>query len=132
MISLEAGDKFAEFPPNPMQFRAICLGFYSSMDLPTSGKAFDEFQRLHYQSSHQIHPVVRYMAKKLPESFYKIETVAEAWKEFSQVYDKVCNLLYQGHALPELPEPKTIKKAPSKAVSRRHLDQMKAYLSGKK
>lgn len=130
LISLEAGNRFAEYPPNPTQFRSICLGFYSDIKLPSKKEVFNEIQSLSWRKNDRnLHPLVRYIARSLPKSFYQTDYLYLVWEQFVRVYDQVCDLIYQGHALPEIPAASPMPKVSSEKTAKAHLSQMKTLLS---
>ena len=51
--------KHAEFPPNCLEFKAICMGFYEDLKLPKSSEAYREIKNQAYFSHAQrSHPVI--------------------------------------------------------------------------
>ena len=99
--TLSGGAKFAEYPPNCLQFRALCLAFYEELNLPQVGAAYKEIRLRSYVNSHYwSHPVVKFTASKLPVDFLMIENEQKAYALFVEAYTQVCNLVKQGHKLP--------------------------------
>ncbi|STX59205.1 hypothetical protein [Legionella geestiana] len=122
--------KFCDFPPNPLQFRALCLAWYEEIDLPSAGAAFNEIQR-HASCAHQMgwsHPVVRYIAAKLPADFMRIDDVQRAWKMFVPLYETACNLMRQGHVLPKVDVSPVHVHSRRREIARQHLNEIKKIL----
>ncbi len=121
--------KFAEFLPNCLQFRAICLGFYEDLNLPKSMDAYREIKNRAYLSqSHWSHPVIKFIASQLPQNFLEIRDEQTAYALFEKIYKEVCDLLKQGHALPEAKENLMLVKQPNRKLAQHYLSQMKQAL----
>lgn len=136
IMTLKAGLKFAEFPPNAMQFKALCLAFYDEdIKLPSITRTFDEIcDFVNSGSMHFSHPIVKYIASKMDENFYQHarDRRYHACKDsLQQVYDAACYVLRQGFELPEvILHPRCIRTS-TPAVARKHLNSFKLHLSGK-
>lgn len=130
--SLEMGLKFAEFPPNPMQFRALCMSFYADLKLPTASEAYQEiYEYEQYGRQCFSHPVVHFAAYQLlGNDFYGLERDCERYPLFKKAYEEVCLMARKGHPLPELKAmPKPFKKT-STEVANRHIREMQRLLKG--
>lgn len=125
---LSAGDKFCEFPPNCLQFKALCLSFYQDMKLPKVHEAYREIKNRSYTNAPYSHKLVKFIAYRLPADFLAIEPESVAYALFKKVYEQVSQLVKQGHAIPEVME--TLKRpSPSNpAVAKTHLSQLKRLL----
>lgn len=129
---VKGDSQFCNYPPNPLQFRALCLAYYEEQKLPGVGAAFDEIrQKASYGFVGWSHPVVKYTASKLTQEFLKIEDVNKAFTLFCPIYEKVCNLVKQGHQLPDIGTKVFYVKGSNKEIARAHLSQMKQLLGGK-
>jgi hypothetical protein len=129
---LEMGLKFAEFPPNALQFRALCLSFYADLKLPTAREAYQEiYEYEQYGCQSFSHPVVHFAAcQLLGKDFYGIERDCDRYPLFKKAYEEVCLMARKGHPVPEIKAmPKPYKKA-SIEVADRHLAKMKQVLKG--
>ncbi|KTD39635.1 hypothetical protein Lmor_0001, partial [Legionella moravica] len=42
--NLSGNGKFAEYPPNCLQFKALCMAFYDDLKLPKASDAYWEFK----------------------------------------------------------------------------------------
>lgn len=125
-----AGGKFLEFPPNCLQFRALCLAFYDDLKLPSVTEAYQEIRRHAYDDDRRwTHPVIRFTASRLPKGFLQQD---HNQHDFQDIYDQVCHLLKQGHPLPEIDEPELGVKPIDRAVGRTHLQRLKELLTGGK
>ncbi len=97
----DAQSQFRDYPPNPLQFRALCLAFYEELTLPNVGAAFNEIQLNYTLDKHSwSHPVVQYTAQKMGGALMNIEHQQEAFGVFKPIYEQVCHLVKQGHDLP--------------------------------
>ena len=130
-----AGDgRFSQYPPNSMEFKELCLAFYSDLRLPSAHDAFLEVQSSvrNYDPRHAwSHQVVIFTASRLPVAFLEIDNEAEAKKVFKRVYDEVCHRFKQGHDLPPvLNKPEIFRKRsqPNQLIARKYLDAMKQRL----
>ena len=123
--------QFCQYPPNSLEFKALCLAFYNDLQLPTVGKAFREVQNSAYGTRHHwSHEVVQFTASRLSSDFLKMEYEAEAYKVFKPVYEQVCHLIKQGHPIPPvLNKPVMLPSGPQNAsVAHHHLSVMKQRL----
>lgn len=126
--NLSAGDRFCEFPPNCLQFKALCLSFYQDMKLPKVHEAYREIKNRSYTNAPYSHKLVKFIAYRLPADFLAIEPESVAYALFKKVYEQVSQLVKQGHAIPEVMD--TLKRpSPSNpAVAKTHLSQLKRLL----
>lgn len=129
LMNLNQEGKFCEFPPNALQFRAICLDFYNDLNLPKASDAFREItNRAYIRNPKWSHEAVKFTALKLGPEFFRIETEGSSYPLFKEVYEKVCNLIKQGHELPKINKVVTLPKTSSKETAKRHLTQMRELL----
>lgn len=129
LMTLSKGDKFCEFPPNCLQFRALCLGFYSELRMPKPAEAHREVLNRAYTTNPQwSHIVVKYTAKKLGYKFLEIINEGESFAVFKEAYEQVCHLVRQGHSVPEIKEGVMLPKPQSKDVATKHLNLMRQRL----
>ena len=122
-----AGDgKFIEYPPNCLQFKALCLSFYEDLNLPNVSDAYRGITNSVYKNKKTwSHEVIEFIANKLPADFFKIEQEAQAYAVFKGIYSQVAHLLKQGHALPALIERKGLAVVRTPSVAMTHLQQIK-------
>ena len=67
---LKGAKAFIDFPPNCLQFKALCESFYEELNLPKASDAYQEIKsKIYITSNHWTHEVVRYIAHQLPEDF---------------------------------------------------------------
>ena len=125
----EAGDAFCEYPPNPMQFRKLCLAFYAEVRLPSVADAYNEIKRRAYTTSpHWSHLAVKFTANKLSENFLAIDDERAAYTLFKKTYAKVCHLARMGLEIPDIREPMLLGKPASRESALAHLKQLKQHL----
>ncbi len=121
--------KYAEFPPNCLEFKALCMGFYEDLKLPKASDAYREIKNQAYFSNTQwSHPAIRYIGSKLSDDFLEIRNEREAYQIFECIYKEVCDLLKQGHVLPESKEKLRIMKQPNRKLAQSYLSQMRQML----
>lgn len=129
LMNLSKGDKFCEFPPNCLQFRALCLGYYSDMRLPTAAQAHREVLNCAYAANPKwSHPVVKFTANRLGNQFFEIVNEGQSFSVFKEAYEQVCHLMRQGHQIPEIKEKVLLTKPLSKDVAISHLARMRQIL----
>lgn len=127
--NLSGGNKFVEFPPNCLQFKSLCLAFYEDLRLPKAAVAYREIkQNLYGKPRPWSHKIVKFTAARLPANFLLIEQEQEAYALFNAAYEKVCNLVRQGHEVPEIPEPTFLCRTSSKAIAQHYLQQIRQQL----
>ena len=125
--------KFAEFPPNCFQFRAVCLGFYEDLKLPKAIDAYREIKNRDYlRNSSWSHPVIKFIGSQLPQNFLEIRDEKTAYAVFERIYREVCDLLKQGHVLPEAKEDLMLMKQPNRQLAQFYINQMKQVLRAAK
>ena len=125
--------KFADFPPNCFQFLAVCLSFYEDLKLPKAGDAYQEIKNRDYLRDRQwSHPIIGFIASRLPKNFLKIRDEKTAYALFKRIYEEVCNLRKQGHELPEVKENLMLMKQPNRKLAQSYLAQMKEMLRAAK
>lgn len=126
--SLSAGQRFCEFPPNCLQFKALCLAYYEELNLPKAHEAYREIKNASYSSARYSHPVVKFIAHRLPEDFLLIEHEQVAFRLFKKVYEQVTDLVRQGHVIPDVKERLKRRSPSNKAIAETHLAQLKQWL----
>lgn len=125
--------RFATFPPICLEFRAVCLGFYDELKLPKAIEAYREIKnRAYLTTSSYSHPVVQYIASKLPNDFLEIRSERSAYEIFETIYKEVCLLVKQGHKLPQIKDNLILVKQPNRKLAQSHLAQMKQMLRAAK
>ena len=137
--SLSAGTKFCEFPPNCLQFKALCWAFYEDLKLPKLCDAEREMEE-HWTNPSKpwSHPAVRFAASRLPADFFEkgrepmtYQSLKEARDLFKNAYELTCDLVKQGHDINGVCE-KAISpiKPPSRTIAQTHLTALKQHLRG--
>ena len=126
---LSMGDKFTDFPPNCLQFRALCLAFYEDLHLPSTIDAYREVRgRMYMNTIHYSHPVIKLTAQRLSIEFLDIEDVGKAYAIFKEAYESVCFLVKQGHPLPQMPERTLMIRPQTRKIGAEQLAKMKRLL----
>lgn len=125
--------KYSEYAPNSLQFKGLCMSFYDDLGLPSASFAFREILNSAYGAGRiKQHPILAFMASRLPADFLKIEGEARAWSLFKPAYDQVCDLIKQGYSLPELSNahicPMHLPRSQDQSVAHSHLSAMKQRL----
>lgn len=131
--TLKAGEKFCDYPPNCLQFKALCLSFYDDLQLPAAGEAYREVKanlRL-LNDSYWTHPVVRYTAAKMMEAFLSEENEALVFKSFRDAYSQVCLLAKQGHPIPDVSIDYPKKKLTNPKTAQMYLNKLREMLGVK-
>lgn len=127
--ALSAGDKFLEYPPNCLQFKALCLAFYEDLRLPKASDAYQEIRNKSYSKNiNWSHAAVKFTAQRLSIDFLAIKQEAEAYALFKEVYGEVCHLVRQGHALPEMKDRVMLPKTPDHELAKMHLQTIRQQL----
>ncbi|HGU7212574.1 TPA: hypothetical protein ACTEN1_002869 [Legionella pneumophila] len=127
--NLAGNGKFAEYPPNCLQFKALCMAFYDDLGLPKARDAYQEITNSIYKSNPRwSHPLIEFIAQRLPENFFSIEQEAQAFGHFSRLYTEVCHLVKQGHELPESIKNKRAVPTRTPSVAHMHLQQIKHHI----
>lgn len=127
--SLKAGKEFLRYPPNCLEFRALCLSFYESLGLPSVNDAFIETQSQRYTNRpNWSHPAVKYTAIKLGRAFLAIEYKGEAFAVFENAYEQVCHLVRQGGVVPEVGDEMHLTGNKSREVAVCHLNNIRMML----
>ena len=73
---------------------------------------------------------MKYIAFHLPQDFLLIEQENQAYMLFETLYREICDLVRQGHELPEVSEPKLLRHEKNTGVGRHYLNLMKTELRG--
>lgn len=124
--------KYAEFPPNCLEFKALCMGFYEDLKLPKASNAYREIKNQAYFSNAQwSHPVIRYISSKLPDDFLEIRNEKDAYQIFEHIYEEVCSLVKQGHPIPEIKKDFKLVKHQNREIGRFYIQEMKKILGSK-
>jgi hypothetical protein len=83
LMNLNQEGKFCEFPPNCMQFRALCLDYYNELNLPKVSEAYREvINKAYNPNSCWSHEVVKFTAQKLGPEFWKEANEAKTYPVF--------------------------------------------------
>lgn len=128
---LTGNGRFLDFPPNCLQFKAICMAYYDDLGLPKAHDVLREIGNFRHSLSHQwSHPLVEFIVNRLPSNFFFIADEQEAYALFKTLYKEVTDLIKQGHEIPTS-KPR-IKQAPTGAtkVGECHLQQLFEKLRG--
>ncbi|HHF7367854.1 TPA: hypothetical protein ACPSKY_003003 [Legionella bozemanae] len=129
LMTMSKSDKFCEFPPNCLQFRALCLGFYSDLRLPSAAQAHREVLNSAYSANpNWSHAVVKFTAKRLGVKFLEIDNEGHSFSVFKEAYEQVCHLMRQGHQIPEIKEQVLLAKPQSKDIATTHLAKIRQLL----
>jgi hypothetical protein len=127
--NLSGDGKFTEYPPNCLQFKALCMAFYDDLDLPKPSIAYQEIKNSAYKTSENwSHPLTEFIAKKLPDNFFKIEEEYVAYNLFKEIYEQVSQLVQQGHEIPKIDTVSRGKPSRNPIVARAYLNQIKQYI----
>lgn len=125
---LAAGEKFTDFPPNVLQFKALCLAFYEDLRLPSLAEAYAEVRSWAYSNViGWSHPVVKFTGSKLNLDFFKLDD-RRAYEIFKIAYEQVCLLVKQGHELPPLPHRRLVVSPQNKAIAKEELTKIRRLL----
>lgn len=123
--------KYAEFPPNCLEFKAMCLGFYEELRLPKASDAYREIKnRAYFSTSVWSHPVIKYIDSKLPDDFLEIRNEKDAFQLFERVYLEICSLVKQGYQVPEVSSNLKRHRIPNREIGAFYLQEMKKILRG--
>jgi len=126
---LSGNGKFTEYPPNCLQFKALCMAFYNDLNLPRASVAYREIQNSIYKTTFcWSHPLIESIAQRLPEAFFLIEQENVAYTVFKDIYEQVCNLVKQGHNIPNIEAPHRVRSTRSPEVARAYLNQIKQHI----
>ena len=130
---LSAGTKFCDWPPNPLQFKALCEAYYENLRLPSPSVAYLEIKNKAYLTRQNwSNNIVKFMASRLPSDFLDIDDSAHAYALFKEAYEQVCSLVKQGHVISEtnhLHDPvMQLKKPQDISIAHRNLAAMKQRL----
>lgn len=126
---LSGNGKFTEYPPNCLQFKALCMAFYTDLGLPKPSIAYREIKNSVYKAIPVwSHPLIEFIAKKLPDDFYKIEQESVAYSLFKEIYEQVSQLVQQGHEIPKIQKKQRVEPTRSPEVARAYLNQIKQHI----
>ena len=124
-----ANSKFIEYPPNPMQFRVLCLSYYDALRLPAVSDAYQTFKTcVRLNNWQDAHPVLKYTAYKLGDDYLKIEADFKTYPVFKEAYQKVCHMAHLGMNIPDVTITTFLPNPSSPATAKRHLAQLKQQL----
>lgn len=127
--NLSGNGKFVEFPPNCLQFKALCVAFYEELRLPKVIDAYREVLRLgRDENPRWSSKLIGCIAKRMPDEFFLIEQEHLAYAVFKEVYGQVCEFVKQGHELIEPKEQHQVRRIPSRDIARTHLQQIKQHI----
>jgi hypothetical protein len=127
--NLSGNGKFTEYPPNCLQFKALCMAFYDDLGLPKPLIAYREIKNSVYKTiSGWSHPLIEFIAKKLPDNFFKIEQESVAYGLFKEIYEQVSQLVQQGHEIPKTQAPQRVRPTRNPEVARAYLNQIKQHI----
>lgn len=122
LLALKKGDAFCKYPPNCLDFRALCLGFYSELRLPTPSQAHREIlNRAYVSNPNWSHVVVKFTAQRLGDDFLNIENEGESFAVFKIVYEQACHLVRQGYQISEIKEQVLLPKPQSTEIAKKNL-----------
>jgi hypothetical protein len=120
--------KYTNFPPNPMQFKEVCLSRRESLQLPSLKDAFLEARNFYNSRTHLwSHHAVKFCVVKLGIDVLETPFDAVVFKKFKPLYEKACLAVEQGITLPELQFQNT-SSTYNMSVGERHLSQLKNLL----
>lgn len=130
---LSGGTKFCDWPPNPLNMRALCMAFYEELNLPSAANAYREIKNMRSSTrKHWSHAVVKFTASRLPSGFLSGDNEQQLYMRFKAIYEQVCNLVKQGNEIPNLNdirEPAACLQAPvNRNIGHLHLAAMKQRL----
>ena len=130
---LSGGTKFCDWPPNPLNMKALCLAFYDELKLPSAAEAYREIKNMRGATRKSwSHAVVKFTACRLPSGFLNSDNEQQLYMRFKAVYEQVCNLVKQGNEIPglnEIKEPAVCLPAPvNRNIGHSHLAAMKQRL----
>lgn len=127
--NLSGEGKFIEYPPNCLQFKALCLAFYDDLNLPKPSLAYREIKNSTYKTSVSwSHPLTEFIANKLPDDFFKMEQEGVAYAVFKNIYEQACRLVQQGHEIPKTKAPHRVRPTQTPEVARAYLNQIKHHI----
>ena len=129
LFDAEEGAKFVEYPPNALQFRDLCYRHHASLRLPKSADACRDIQQyeIHGELPVHAHAMVRYIAAKLPDSFFEMDNPLEKQDLLNRLYKKACELALSGHEIPVV-SVASRKKRSNPAIATENLNAMRALL----
>ena len=123
------GHKFSEFPPNCLQFRALCLEYYEGLKLLSVSDAYAEFKRgVRTGKWRDTDRAVQYTAHKLGADFLMLDRDIEAYPLFKKTYLNVCHLARLGLEIPAVNAPLMLGKITSRESARVYLNNLKQHL----
>lgn len=125
---LVLSEKFETFPPNPKQFRALCLSRYGAQALPSVGEAFNEAKNyFNYGTRIMSHKAILFCALKVGETAFLEENEHVLYQRFKSLFQKVELAISQGLSLPTMPC--TVQsKVRNKSLGRDSLNQIRKLL----
>ena len=125
-----AGNKFATYPPNCLEFRDLCLDYYKGLRLPSTAEAYRDYRQYARTGkwTEGVHHAVLLTAKKLGAEFLMIERDMHAYPRFKKMYGQACHLARLGIELPGVHAPVLLGKPTSRESARMHLSQLKHHL----
>jgi hypothetical protein len=127
-------DKYNTFPPNPMQFRELCIRSEKKA-LPSVKDAYLEAKHFHDSDTHiWSHHAVKFCAiktsTKLLHSSDSHEDIQKSWEQFKELYEKVILAVNGGLNLPHIEKPNQPNNSiTNKSVGQSHLTKIRKILS---
>lgn len=115
--AMVASGRFSKFPPNPMEFRALCMPTAEELGLPAEGEAFWQAVNWSRLPPEKKHPaVLKFMQILIAEDrqweFRRMDE-DKARKLFDKTWVKIVDFVASGGQLPEIP--KEIEDKPTRA-----------------
>lgn len=125
-------NKYTTFPPNPMQFRELCLSRRDSLRLPSLKDAYIEARNFHDTKDYVwTHHAVKFCAVKLGGEALRSPYEKKLFKDFKALYEKVCLAVEQGISLPDVQvDVEPASQHEGLGVGEYHLYQIKTKLRG--
>lgn len=123
-------DSYQQFPPNPKQFKALCIDKQRLLGLPSTKDAYLE-ARMFFDCKTHIwsHHSVKFSAIKTGEDLLVSAREQVAWPRFKEIYERAVLAVKNGIQLPRL-DIKEETKQMNLAVGRHYLNQIKQQLHG--
>lgn len=127
--NLSGKHNFLAFPPICLEFKALCQAYYEDLRLPSSYDAYREIQNFGQTQNHiWSHPLVEYIANRLPDDFYSIDNEQKATNLFKTLYEDITDLVKEGHAIPEIKNRPKQQRPRTLEVAKSHLRLLKQHL----
>jgi hypothetical protein len=126
-------ERYKSFPPNPLQFRELCIRS-DKRAMPSLKDAYLEAQNFHDSLTHVwSHHAVKFCAIKTRSALLKSDQVLNSWLQFKDLYEKVSLAVNGGLKLPKISDGNSTEQAnnsvPTKTVGQFYLAKIKKTLS---